>query len=99
MKVIIPFKKRFKAPLLVGGKTITSRTKIMGEINDTFDAFGATFLITDRFTARLETVALFYDREGCNSKEDFIEVWRQIHPIKGFDPEQKVYVHVFERLA
>jgi len=96
MKVKIPFKPRFKVPMLLGEKTLTSRTRKMGESGDTFEAFGATFEITDVFKADLDTVAYFFDREGCSSREDFIEVWEKIHPRKGFIPTQRVYVHVFK---
>lgn len=99
MKAKIPFKQRFKIPLLLGGKTLTSRTKRMADVGDTFDVFGATFLITDIFTADLDTVAYFFDREGCFSREDFIEVWKKIHPRKGFVPSQRVYVHVFKKVS
>ena len=98
MKVKIPFKARFEDPLLEGTKTLTSRTKPMGKIGDTFEAFGAEFVITDVFKSALYIVSNFWDREGCSSKEDFVEVWNQIHPRKGFVPMQVVWVHVFEKL-
>jgi len=45
MKVTIPFKPRFKAPLINGTKTWTSRTKRYGNPGDTFEVFDQEFLI------------------------------------------------------
>ena len=98
MKVHIPFKERFREALLNDVKTLTSRTKRYGTYGDTFEAFGHEFEITEVFKAQLDIIAGFWDREGCSSKEDFIEVWKKIHPRKRFIPEQQVYVHVFRRI-
>ena len=98
MKVKIPFKARFKEPMLKDVKTLTSRTKRYGTYGDTFEAFGHKFEITDVLEATLDTVSAFWDREGCSSKEDFIEVWIKIHPRKGFVLDQRVFVHVFRRI-
>lgn len=98
MRVKIPFKEQFKDRMLLGTKTFTSRTKRMGKPKDTFEAFGATFKIKDVLRMKLDTVAGFYEEEGCDSREDFIEIWKLIHPRNGFDPEQWVFVHEFERV-
>ena len=99
MKVKMPFKKRFKEPMLNGTKTFTSRTKRMGKIGDTFEAFGRTFIIKDIWVATLRGVSAFWEEEGCESKEDFMEIWKQIHPRKGWQPEQEVYVHIFKSVG
>lgn len=99
-EVKIPFKPRFKEPMLNGQKTWTSRTRRMGNIGDTFDAFGATFEIVEVSTMTLKQIADNYFREeGCRSVQDFVEVWRAIHPRKGSVPSQRVYVHVFRRIS
>jgi len=99
MKVNIPFKEQFREVMLSGDKTFTSRTKKMGSYNDTFDVFSATFRINDVCRMKLNTVAYaFYKEEGCKSPDDFINIWEKIHPRKGFDPEQWVFVHIFERI-
>lgn len=97
MKVKIPFLDRFKEPMLSGAKTCTSRTKKKGEPGDTFDAFGATFLINYVDRVRLDYVArLCWKQEGATSMENFVEIWKHIHPRKGYDPDQWVYLHGFE---
>jgi len=99
MKVNIPFKSRFKPVMLSGEKTWTSRTKIRGIPNDIFEIFGATFKITRLEKMPLSEVLYNWQKEGCESREDFIQIWKEIHPRKGFDPHQKVYVHKFKRIA
>jgi len=99
MKFKIPFYERFRKPMLDDVKTWTSRTKWYGNIGDTFEIFGHEFEIVDRFRASLNYVALHWIEEGCESREDFIQLWKQIHPRKGFDPTQRVFVHVFRRIS
>ena len=99
MKVKIPFKPRFKEPMLNGQKTWTSRNKWYGQIWDTFDAFGEEFVITNRARLSLGYVADHSKEEGCKSREDFIELWKQIHPRRGFLTEQIVKVHQFKKVG
>lgn len=98
MKIRLPFKYRFKKPLHDDVKIWTARNKIYGTIGDTFDAFGKTFIIDLIFKMKLDDVADHYVEEGCSSRKEFIKVWKQIHPRKGFIPEHKVYVHAFHRV-
>jgi hypothetical protein len=37
-----------------------------------------------------------YAAEGADSPEEFVEVWNSIHPNKGFEEGQLVWVHWFE---
>jgi hypothetical protein len=100
MKVKMPFLQRFKEPLLNGTKIWTSRSKIMGKPGDTFDAFGAEFLITSVSTCiPLHEVAEHWIEEGCSSFDDFVRVWEQIHPRKGFDPDTEVVTHTFRLVS
>jgi len=94
-KVKIPFKERFREPMLRGIKCWTSRTKRYGNIADTFEVFGETFVITEISKMKLKAVGDRYLVEGCESREDFIELWQKLHPRTGFNPEQLVFVHVF----
>lgn len=80
-------------------KTWTSRTKWYGKVGDTFDIFGHTFEVVNRFKMPLSIVALHWKEEGCKDSTDFWEVWKQIHPRKGFVPDQRVFVHVFRRIS
>jgi len=99
MKVNIPFKERFREPMIKGAKTWTSRTKPYGKPGDTFDVFGHTFEIVKTQRRILDDVAEHYNEEGCASREDFVELWKKIHPRKGFNPWQRVYVHIFRRIS
>jgi len=96
----LPFRPDFQNALLHGIKTCTSRTvKMIGEPYDTFEAFGATFEIVQVYKMRLWEVAdKLWDKEGCRSQEHFVEIWKSIHPVAGFQPTQKVRVYFFEKV-
>jgi len=99
VEVKIPFKERFREVLLDGTKTWTSRTRRMGKMGDTFDAFGATFEIERVERRTLGNIRYHHwKEEGCKSSTDFFEVWEQIHPRKGYIPSQLVWVHIFKRV-
>lgn len=99
MKATIPFQQRFKIPLIHGTKTWTSRTKRYGKPGDTFEVFDHTFLIEKVERRTLEDVANHWKEEGCSCWADFVDVWNSIHRRKGFNPWQRVYVHVFRRIS
>jgi len=98
VKVRVPFKKEFKDVMLQGTKTMTSRTRKYSKTGDTFEAFGAAFRILYIIEMQLEEVVEHWYEEGCRSKEEFVNVWNRIHPLKGYDPEQWVWVHFFEKV-
>ena len=99
MIVKIPFKRDFEGALLFGSKTWTSRTKKYGKEGDKFDAFGETFIIEKVFKENLGNIASYhYKEEGCESRQEFINIWRIIHPRKGFVPTQEVWVHQFRQI-
>ena len=99
MKVKIPFLERFREPMLKGTKTMTSRTRKYGEKGDTFDAFGATFELEDVRKVSLFCIANYYYRqEGADSTQDFINIWKIIHPRKGFDSDMMVWLHRFKKV-
>ncbi len=100
MKVHIPFREQFKTLMLAEQKTCTSRTKRYGNMGDTFDAFGFTFELTNVFRASLGSVAqlLFYE-EGFLDPKAFVICWKEIHPRKGYNPNQEVYIHSFKLLS
>lgn len=99
MKVKLPFKPRFKEPMLQGTKTWTSRTRRYGKRGDTFEAFGHEFLIEKVERRTLLDVADHWRDEGCDNKHDFVTVWESIHRRKGFVLHQRVYVHIFRRIS
>lgn len=99
MRINIPFLPEFEEAMLEGRKTSTSRTKRFGNVNDTFKAFGAYFRITSVSEASLDVVAYeYYQDEGFNTPDAFIECWTKIHPQKGFVPDQLVHFHSFKKI-
>jgi hypothetical protein len=90
-KIDLPFKPRFRFPLRTGRKTATSRTGFSGKVGDTFEAYGATFRVEEVSQLPLTTVANDHWREeGVESPEEFRDVWCEIHPRRGWDPDQVV---------
>lgn len=97
--VRIPFWRQFKQPMLNKQKTMTSRNEKYGDVGYTFEAFGATFEILSISKKQLQVVAfVWYREEGFKNPYSFIKCWEELHPRKGYVPEQKVWVHVFEKL-
>ena len=92
----IPFLERFRDALLEGRKTATSRYQRLAEPGDRFQAFGAVFRVT---AVQKETVAHVAEwlwlREGVDSREEFLEIWRQLHPRRPEPLEDEVWVHDF----
>jgi len=99
-QVVIPFQPEWKEKLLNGEKTCTSRTKKYGKPNDWFEIFGNSFRIITIVRFPLEDIAKFlYDKEGCDSPDEFKEIWQGLHPRKGWIPEQVVFTHFFRRIV
>ena len=96
-EIVIRFKPYFREPMLSGVKTCTSRTKTMGKPGDWFTAFGAQFELLSVEEVRLHEVASMWKEEGCTSADHFKEVWREIHPVVGYDDYQLVKLHRFRR--
>lgn len=98
--VYIAFKDRFRQPMLGGIKVCTSRNKPHAAIGDYFIAFDTYFEIIGLYQLPLGQVAKYlWKEEGCKSEQDFISIWKSIHPYKGFDPNWLVYVHVFNKIG
>lgn len=97
MNVKLPLKPIFKDSMLNNLKTCTSRTKRHGRPGDTFDIFDETFEITAVETRKLEDIANhLYRFEGFAHPLGFI--WKTIHSVNGYQPEQGVYVHLFKKI-
>lgn len=95
-EITIPFKPYFKEPLLNGTKQYTSRSKPMGKPGDTFTAFGQQFELLSVKDVDLYTVSTMWKEEGCTSREHFISVWNEIHPVKTYSDSQRTYLHHFK---
>lgn len=97
-EVLIPFLARFRVPMIEGRKTMTCRTKSYGQPGDSFVWFYYRFRLTIVRQAPLGLIAQnHWFQEGCSSQDDFKQVWRDIHPTRGYDPGQIVWVHEFVR--
>ena len=99
MRVKIPFDIRFKPWMLEGIKQYDPRTKVYGQPGDFFHAFGAVFRIKGVHRFPLEPIALNGYREaGFSSPESFVDYWNEYHPIRGFRPNDQIYLHWFSLL-
>lgn len=98
MQVEIKFRPMFKDVMLSGQKVMTCRAKKMGKPGDTFTIFDHTFAITHVFRVRLgHVVSDAFRQEGCGNSQELIEIWKGIHPVKGYDPEEIVWAHCFRK--
>lgn len=98
-RIQIPFQERWAESMLTGYKRCTSRTKRYGEIGDIFEAFGARFQLTTIEQRLLEDVSMnLFRKEGCEMPAEFIDVWKGLHPRKGWNGGQKVWVHHFKKI-
>lgn len=98
-QIIIPFQPEWQDKMLNGIKTCTSRTKKYGNPGDWFEQFDSTFKLLSVSKFTLEHIAnTLYLKEGCDSPDEFIKVWIELHPRKGWVPEQIVFTHFFRRV-
>jgi hypothetical protein len=96
MEVKIPFQECWRGAMLEQHKVCTSRNKRYGKPGDTFQAFEAEFEIVAVAKITLQDVSSnLYIQEGCSSPEELERLWADLHPRRGFLPEQPVYVHWF----
>jgi len=84
--------------MLDGTKTATTRPRRFAQVGDWFQAFGSTFRIHQVVLCNLHAVEKFYyQQEGFGTPDGFRDCWVSIHPKKGWDGSQQVYLHLFER--
>ena len=101
MKKITPktlmFRRAFEPLIKKGGKTCTSRAEAKGEVDEIMTTPLGTYIrILGLCTLPLSYVAeSLYGPEGCQSPDQFIEVWLGLH--RGHYKERNlVVVHFFE---
>ncbi len=98
MRITIPFRAHFRDAIIQGRKTVTSRTRKYGKPGDEFEAFGFVFVVDRLERVRLATVAnQHFQVEGFSNPEQFKNEWMDIHPRRGYDSEQRVWLHWFRR--
>lgn len=95
----IPFNEWSKTRIQAGVKTCTTRTKRCGKTHDVFELGGERYKITGYLETTLGIVARdFYEEEGAKNSDEFVELWNTIHPVKKYNPTQKVWLHFFEKV-
>lgn len=94
--VDIPFNEWSEERLREGRKAATCRTSRYGDPGDSFSAAGRQWTLTHVLRVPLHVVKdHFYELEGCESPEEFVDVWEDIHYRRGYDPEWRVWLHLF----
>jgi hypothetical protein len=101
VEITIPFNDWSKEKLEDGRKIATTRRKPYGDIGDTFTVFLTSgleeYVLVAVFPMKLGEVArFFYWMEGCESPDDFQQVWCDIHKKAGWTPDLDVWVHLFQ---
>lgn len=95
----LPFRPQFQRPMMDGTKLMTCRSRKMGEPGDVFEAWGHRFILTHVMRMRLGYVGSdCFIQEGCKSVQEFVNVWCEIHPVKGFLPDEITWAHCFRRV-
>ena len=96
-EIKLAFLPEFREAMLSGRKTATTRRGVHGEVGDTFEAWGRTFLITGVRDVRLRTVdEVYYHAEGLMAPDYFRVAWR--HCGKRWTPDARVWLHFFRLL-
>jgi len=97
-EIKIPFNGWSEERIKDGTKFATSRNKKYGDKGDYFRLDGLDWLFTIDFVVKVPlwfVRAWLWKTEGADSPEEFVRVWKQIHPRKGWIEEQEVWYHVF----
>lgn len=97
----LPFHNEMKKAIVEGRKKKTTRYDVYWVDHDMFyyeddknNTWEVHFKVSDINQCRLaEAVDLFWEQEGFNSKEEMIELWKKLHPRRGYRALDTVYVH------
>lgn len=94
-KINIPFNEWSKERLGIT-KFGTSRNKKYGDVGDLFIVGKYEYQLIHVIKLPLVFIRnVLYEWEGAESSEEFEQVWNDIHPKKGFVPDQEVWYHHF----
>ena len=97
-EIQLPFLEKFHPKILNGTKTATSRTKRYGKEGDYFVLGNTKFeIIKVRKMLLCEVFNNLLKEEGVEDEFEFINTWKKLHPRKGYEPFQEVFVHFFRR--
>jgi len=98
-QIDIPFRDDMVKAALEGRKTCTSRNKNYGRPGDRFLIAGVEFELTNVTLQYLNTVAeVRFKEEGFDSPAAFIECWKELHPVNGWEPHKRVWFHEFRKV-
>lgn len=76
---------------------MTCRTHAYGEAGDIVQGPGCNLQFVSVKMVLLGDVARdHYIQEGCESPEEFKAVWKELHPVHGWDPRLGVWLHEFK---
>ena len=103
MKIVVRFKSKSIYQLERGIKTCTTRSKKLGNPDNTFFVRTTVGIKRYKFTkvikVPLSTVYYYYyKQEGYYTKEEFGKMWINLHPIRGLDMKWQVWLHLFEEI-
>ncbi len=97
-RIEIPFRYDMAEAAIAGNKSATSRNVKYGEPGDTFLVWGTEFVLINVTPQYLNTVAeARYREEGFDSPGAFIQVWKELHPVNGWEPHKRIWFHEFKR--
>lgn len=95
-EVKIPFNLWSQDKLLWQLKKATSRYKKYAEVGDEFKIQTKTYYINLVEKLPLWFIRNYlYESEGCKTPEEFVKIWIEIHPKRGFRMMDKVWYHHF----
>jgi hypothetical protein len=93
----IPFREDMEEAIISIDKDWTTRSKKYGKPGDFFFVKDRRVRLLGHMRLPLWVVAKYgYRHEGVNSEEEFIELWKEIHPRKGWTPNELRWTHVFQ---
>lgn len=97
--VKIPFNDWSLDKLRKGKKTCTSRYKKYGQIGDRFIAVDSIYELIGIYKLQLNyIIETFYKEEGADSPNELLQIWIDIHPKRGYRPNDFVYLHLFKKV-
>jgi hypothetical protein len=98
-EITLPFLPEFAPKIRARVKTMTCRSRKMGEVGDTFEAFGMHCELTHVFRVVLAyVVSDAYIQEGCDSPSALIAIWQKIHRKVGYEPDRIVWAHCWKEV-
>lgn len=98
-EISLPFRREMEEAVINDRKSCTSRPRKVGDVGSYFCVRLKWFKIVAIEEQTLSYVAEnLYKEEGFNDSQGFIDIWKDIHPTKGWVPDQKVFVHHFKAM-